>query len=129
MKPAFSTLLTLMLMAWPAAAQECPPSAGPLPTIDFLAVHKVTAQLIVDSLRRRIHGESGQHQAFSYLRGVKDANADKWCQKAAYSNLEVDGEIIAYLARLTPAQRQGDAAPLIVNALKSVFPCPQRTER
>jgi hypothetical protein len=129
MKPARFTLLTLALITWPAAARECPPSAGPLPTIDFLAVHKVTGQLIVDALRRRIHGESGQYQAFSYLRGVKDANAGKWCPKAAYSNLEVDGEIIAYLAKLTPAERQGDAAPLIVDALKSVFPCPHRKER
>lgn len=98
-----------------------------------------SAQMLVNSLRRppgakHFFDRSAQQwlafdQARGYLRGVKDASVDvAWCVPRGLPNNEVDGEIVAHLAKLPPAVRQGNAAPLVKAALRAEFPCPARKE-
>jgi hypothetical protein len=104
---------------------------------DITSAPLISAQTLVDSLRRRRDAKSGrergaQHrsefdQARGYLRGVKDGGTDvAWCAPSRLPAHEVDGEIIGYLAKLPPGVRAGEAAPLIKAALRTRFPCPVR---
>lgn len=88
--------------------------------------------MIVDALRTRdggLHKGAEINQARGYLRGAKDGANVEWCPPAWLPNLEIDGEIVGYLASLPPAARQRDAAPQVAAALRFKFPCPGKKER
>jgi hypothetical protein len=105
MEPIMSAGIKCVTALVLASGSLPPAGAGQPPTIDFMAARTVTAQMVVDALRHRRHGRAGRDQATGYLRGIKDGSAAVWCRKAAYSAPEVDGEIVAYLARLGRRRR------------------------
>ncbi|UOD32993.1 hypothetical protein INH39_15965 [Massilia violaceinigra] len=65
-----------------------------------------------------------KHQmARGYMNGVKDASeGTQWCNNGRVSH-EVNEDIATELRKLTPAQRKGPAAPLVIQALQKRFPC------
>lgn len=108
------------------------------PTRDYVTEFKITPQIIVDSIRtppgaqhtldRTQQQWDEYHRAHSYLRGVQDSPPITWCIPVGLKNSEVHGEVFAHLAALPPTARQGDAAPLIRDALLARYPCNKRKE-
>lgn len=118
MKSTPITVLLALLVALPAAGG------------DFVHAKKVTAQMVVDAIRNPQDGPRAMehYEAYGYLRGTKDNVNVEWCPPAGLPNLEIDGEIVGYLAKLPAAARQGVAGPHIAAALRAKFPCPRRKE-
>ncbi|PWF48808.1 Rap1a/Tai family immunity protein [Massilia glaciei] len=64
--------------------------------------------------------------ARGFMDGVKDATEGAaWCYVGGKSN-ELNEDIAAALTKLTPEERKGRAGPLVVDALRRLFPCPVR---
>lgn len=125
--PAIVALSGQLLLAAPALAQSRPHLGPPM---DFVNEPKITAQMIVDAFRPAASRQAvDRDQATGYLRATKDLLTVKWCAPPGLPNHEVDGEIIAYLAKLPAEARKGAAAPLIGEALVAKFPCSTRKER
>lgn len=126
---ALAALLGPLLLSVPASAQ---PPGHPMPPMDFTAATTVTAQMIVDSFRPPLGTPpqfADRDQGIGYLRAAKDLLPVKWCVHPRLSQNEVDGEIVGYLAKLSPADRKKAAAPLIGEALVAKFPCSKPKER
>jgi len=129
MKRALTVLSGPLLLSLPAAAQQ---RAHPMPPMDFTEAPRITAQMIVDSFRPPPgipRQWADRHQADGYLRAARDLLPVRWCPHPRLPMHEVDGEIVGYLANLSPTARQGDAAHLIADALVAKFPCSKRKER
>jgi hypothetical protein len=139
MRPLLNMTLALVALSGPLLLPLHAVAQTPPPPLDYTTLPKVTAQIVVDSLRipagakhsmDRTDSQWKEYdQAHAYLRGVQDSLSVKWCPPAGLKNLEVHGEILAYLAQLPPTARQGDASPLIADALLARYPCSKRKER
>lgn len=126
---ALAVLLGPMLFPVPASAQ---PPGHPMPPMDFTDASTITAQMIVDSFRPPLGTPpqyADRNQGIGYLRATKDLLPVKWCAHPRLPKHEVDGEIVGYLAQLSPDMRKKAAAPLIGEALVARFPCSKVKER
>lgn len=62
--------------------------------------------------------------ARGYMDGVKDATeGTAWCYVSGKPH-ELNEDIADSLAKLKPEQLKGRAAPLVINALRQLYPCP-----
>lgn len=133
MMPLMLTALSgPLLLSLPAVAQFPTDPIPTIPPIDFRGAPKVTGQMMLDSFRPppgALSEAINRAHAYGYLRAVKDLLPVKWCPHPRLPPDEVDGEIIAYLAQLSPVARQGDATRLIADALAARFPCNKHKER
>ncbi len=61
--------------------------------------------------------------ARGYINGVRDAGeGTQWCFTGVFWK-ELNEDIVSALKKLTPAQRKGPAAPLVIKVLHERFPC------
>ena len=62
--------------------------------------------------------------AAMYLTGIKDATqGSAWCAHGVFKPDELDSELIAALRRLPVVKLRDNAAPLVLDALRTRFPC------
>lgn len=75
-------------------------------------------------------GDIVNHEmARGFMDGIKDATeGTAWCYVSGMPH-ELNDDIAAALAKLTPEERKGRAAPLVVNALRQRYPCATTTRR
>lgn len=65
-----------------------------------------------------------RERAMGYMRGAMDASAGQsWCPAGKALPHELDYLAAEALSALPPAQLRGNAAPLIVSALRRLYPC------
>lgn len=99
---------------------------------DFTTASRITPQMLVVALRtppgarhsqdRTASQWSDFDQARGYLRAARDA-LQTWCPPAGLSALDIDGEVVAFLARLPPSLAHEAAFAHVSKALSSKFPC------
>jgi hypothetical protein len=126
---ALGALAGALIVCVPTGAQ---PSRQPMPPMDFTAATTITAQMIVDAFRPPLGTPpqlADRNMGIGYLRATKDLLPVKWCAHPRLAKNEVDGEIVGYLANLSPDERKKAAAPLIGEALVASFPCSKLKER
>lgn len=95
-------------------------AASRLAGSDFIDAQNITAQMVVAAIRFR---GTDKEQAFGYLRGITDMSNVRWCPPKWLGKLEIDSEIVAYLAKLPSDVREREAAPLVADAMRAKFPC------
>jgi hypothetical protein len=65
-----------------------------------------------------------REMARGYMDGIKDATEGTvWCYVSGKPH-ELNEDIVNSLQELKPEQLKGRAAPLVINALRQLFPCP-----
>jgi hypothetical protein len=61
--------------------------------------------------------------ARGYMDAIKDmTESTAWCHSGGKPH-ELNADIAAAIAKLKPQDQKGNAAPLVVNALRQLFPC------
>ena len=72
-----------------------------------------------------------EHEAArGYIDGIKDATQGTgWCYAGRIKPHELNFELVETIRGLPASARKGNAAPLVVNALRAKFPCPARGDQ
>lgn len=65
-----------------------------------------------------------REKAYSYLDGVRDGSEGTvWCDFNEYKTPDMAYEVAGRIAKLPPAERKKNAAPLILQQLQAMYPC------
>lgn len=135
------TIICLLMLAPPSAAiaQSQPPSAAakvapPVTTTQAPPVRDASdlGYLTADQLSRRCgqSDPSSSSYCFAYIAAVTDTarayeiwlNAKEFCLPTRISQAETRRAFLTYL-KVYPSQSSGQAASVVVNALKQTYPC------
>jgi hypothetical protein len=65
-----------------------------------------------------------REKAYGYLDGVRDGSEGTvWCDFNEYKTPDMAYEVADKIAKLPPAERKKNAAPLILQQLQAMYPC------
>lgn len=84
------------------------------------------AQLVRDMLAEPAEGLNSirRERAMGYIDGVMDATAGlQWCPQGKPVPHELNYLVTEKIARMSPETLKGGAAPLVLNALRTLYPC------
>lgn len=119
--------LLALALALPIAAQAGPQHKRYYPTI--------TGEVLV---RYYLGPPEPRHEALraddyvnramarGYIDGIKDmSEGTAWCFAGGKPH-ELNEDIAVAISKLAPAEQRGSAGPLVIAALRQLFPCPGR---
>ena len=122
MRAAFQFVATAAALAacWPASAGK--PYYGTIDGATLLHNYVGPPRPRDDPFLKG--GDSLNHElARGYLDGIKDATQGTvWCYRGGQPH-ELSQDITDELAKLSPTELKGPAAPLVMKALRQLYPC------